>query len=185
MRRRLAPELCKALVAAAVPPVEFVPDRVLLVIVLVVILGRVEGAGRHDLGQLRSLQDWLLRFELKSVPGVAEVASIGGMVRQYQIVLDPERMAAYGVSQQQVAEAVRAANGETGGGVVEMAEVLRESGLGMLARVTEYDRAHLVAGQKAEVGIHAVQGKALPATIKSVAGASRRSDFSHARRVPS
>ena len=58
-----------------------------------------------------------------------------------------------------------------------VAEVLHESGLELLARVTEYDRAHLVAGQKAEVAIHAVQGDALPATIKSVAGASRRSDF--------
>jgi Cu(I)/Ag(I) efflux system membrane protein CusA/SilA len=83
------------------------------------------------LSQLRSLQDWLLRFELKSVPGVAEVASIGGMVRQYQIVLDPERMAAYGVSQRMVADAVRAANGETGGAVVEMGEaehMVRASG---------------------------------------------------------
>ncbi|GIK49850.1 MAG: cation efflux system protein [Alphaproteobacteria bacterium] len=82
----------------------------------------VDRGGRHDLSQLRAIQDWLLRFELKSVPGVAEVASIGGMVRQYQIVLDPERMASYGVSQAQIAEAVRAANGETGGAVVEMAE---------------------------------------------------------------
>jgi Cu(I)/Ag(I) efflux system membrane protein CusA/SilA len=82
----------------------------------------VDRSGRHDLGQLRSLQDWLLRFELKSVPGVAEVASIGGMVRQYQIVLDPERMAAYGISQQRVGDAVRAANGEAGGAVIEMAE---------------------------------------------------------------
>ncbi|MGH6951666.1 MAG: efflux RND transporter permease subunit [Vitreimonas sp.] len=91
----------------------------------------VDRTGQHDLGQLRSLQDWLLRFELKSVPGVAEVASIGGMVRQYQVVLDPERMAAYGVSQEQVAEAVRAANGETGGAVVEMGEaehMVRASG---------------------------------------------------------
>ncbi|MGE0595370.1 MAG: efflux RND transporter permease subunit [Hyphomonadaceae bacterium] len=91
----------------------------------------VDRTGRHDLGQLRSIQDWLLRFELKSVPGVAEVASIGGMVRQYQIVLDPERMAAYGISQERVAEAVRAANGETGGAVVEMAEaehMVRASG---------------------------------------------------------
>ncbi len=82
----------------------------------------VDRTGRHDLSQLRSIQDWLLRFELKSVPGVAEVASIGGMVRQYQIVLDPERMASYGISQQRIAAAVRAANGETGGAVVEMAE---------------------------------------------------------------
>jgi copper/silver efflux system protein len=91
----------------------------------------IDRTGQHDLSQLRSLQDWLLRFELKSVPGVAEVASIGGMVRQYQIVLDPERMAAYGISQQRIAEAVRAANGETGGAVVEMGEaehMVRASG---------------------------------------------------------
>ncbi len=91
----------------------------------------IDRTGRHDLSQLRSLQDWFLRFELKSAPGVAEVASIGGMVRQYQIVLDPERMAAYGVSQARVAEAVRAANQETGGAVVEMGEaehMVRASG---------------------------------------------------------
>jgi Cu(I)/Ag(I) efflux system membrane protein CusA/SilA len=91
----------------------------------------IDRTGQHDLSQLRSLQDWLLRFELKGVPGVAEVASIGGMVRQYQIVLDPERMAAYGISQQRIAEAVRAANGETGGAVVEMGEaehMVRASG---------------------------------------------------------
>jgi Cu(I)/Ag(I) efflux system membrane protein CusA/SilA len=91
----------------------------------------VDRSGQHDLSQLRSLQDWLLRFELKTVPGVAEVASIGGMVRQYQIVLDPERMAAYGVSQARVAQAVRAANQETGGAVVEMGEaehMVRASG---------------------------------------------------------
>jgi len=91
----------------------------------------VDRTGQHDLGQLRSIQDWLLRFELKSVQGVAEVASIGGMVRQYQIVLDPERMAAYGVSQDRIAEAVRAANGETGGAVIEMGEaehMVRASG---------------------------------------------------------
>ena len=91
----------------------------------------IDRTGRHDLGQLRGIQDWLLRFELKSVPGVAEVASIGGMVRQYQIVLDPQRMAAYGISQERVAEAVRAANGETGGAVIEMAEaehMVRASG---------------------------------------------------------
>ncbi len=91
----------------------------------------IDRTGQHDLGQLRSLQDWLLRFELKTVPGVAEIASIGGMVRQYQIVLDPERMAAYGVSQGRVAEAVRGANQEAGGAVVELGEaehMVRASG---------------------------------------------------------
>ena len=91
----------------------------------------VDRTGRHDLGELRSLQDWLLSFELKSVPGVAEVASIGGMVRQHQIVLDPQKMAAYGVSQSMVADAVRRANQEAGGAAIEIGEaehVVRASG---------------------------------------------------------
>ncbi|WP_313472632.1 efflux RND transporter permease subunit [Brevundimonas sp.] len=82
----------------------------------------VDPTGRHDLAQLRSLQDWFLRYELKTVPGVAEVAAIGGMVRQYQVVLDPIKLAAYGVMHQQVVEAVQRANGETGGSVLELAE---------------------------------------------------------------
>ncbi len=91
----------------------------------------VDRTGGHDLGQLRALQDWLLNFELKSVPGVAEVAPIGGMVRQYQIVLDPQRMATYGVTQRQIAEAVSHANQETGGATVEIGEadhMVRASG---------------------------------------------------------
>ncbi len=70
----------------------------------------VDRSGNNDLAQLRALQDWFLRFELKTVPDVAEVASVGGMVRQYQIVLDPDRLAAYGVSQGMVASAVGRAN---------------------------------------------------------------------------
>jgi Cu(I)/Ag(I) efflux system membrane protein CusA/SilA len=91
----------------------------------------VDRSGGHDLGQLRALQDWLLSFELKSVPGVAEVAPIGGMVRQYQIVLDPQKMAAYGVSQRMVADAVGRANQEAGGASIELGEaehVVRASG---------------------------------------------------------
>ena len=82
----------------------------------------VDRTGRHDISQLRGIQDWFLRFELKSVQGVAEVASIGGMVREYQVVLDPLKLAAYGVTQQAVTEALKRANQETGGSVVEMAE---------------------------------------------------------------
>jgi Cu(I)/Ag(I) efflux system membrane protein CusA/SilA len=82
----------------------------------------VDRAGRHDLSQLRSLQDWFLRYELKSLPGVAEVASIGGMVRQYQVVLDPVKLAAYGVTHREVVEAVRRANQEAGGSVLELGE---------------------------------------------------------------
>jgi Cu(I)/Ag(I) efflux system membrane protein CusA/SilA len=82
----------------------------------------IDRTGRHDLSQLRSLQDWFLRYELKTLPGVAEVASIGGMVREYQVVLDPTRLAAYGVTHQQAVAAIQRANGETGGSVLEMAE---------------------------------------------------------------
>ena len=82
----------------------------------------VDRTGRTDLAQLRSLQDWFLRYELKTVPGVAEVASLGGMVRQYQVVLDPVRLASYGVTHQAVVEALQRANGETGGSVLQLAE---------------------------------------------------------------
>lgn len=91
----------------------------------------VDRKGKHDLSQLRSLQDWFLRYELKTLPNVAEVAPIGGMVKQYQIVLDPVRMAARGVTQQQIAQAVDEANRETGGNVLELAEtefMVRASG---------------------------------------------------------
>ncbi|MEO7247505.1 MAG: efflux RND transporter permease subunit [Novosphingobium sp.] len=82
----------------------------------------IDKTGQHDLAQLRSIQDWFLRYELKTVPGVAEVASIGGMVKQYQVVLDPQKLAAFGVTHAAVTDAIRAANAEQGGSVVEMAE---------------------------------------------------------------
>ena len=82
----------------------------------------VDRTGRHDLSQLRALNDWFLKFELKTVRDVAEVASIGGMVRQYQIVLDPSRLRAFSMSHTQVLDAVAQANQESGGSVVEIAE---------------------------------------------------------------
>ncbi|MBU1357569.1 MAG: efflux RND transporter permease subunit [Gammaproteobacteria bacterium] len=82
----------------------------------------VDRTGQRDLGQLRALNDWFLKFELKTVPDVAEVASIGGMVRQYQVVLDPDRMRALGVTQATVVDALRNANQASGGSVVELAE---------------------------------------------------------------
>ncbi|AKU20978.1 efflux RND transporter permease subunit [Massilia sp. NR 4-1] len=91
----------------------------------------VDRSGRMDLGQLRALQDWFLKFELKTVPNVAEVASIGGMVRQYQIQLDPAKMRALNIPHSRVIEAVRKANQESGGSVLELAEaeyMVRASG---------------------------------------------------------
>ncbi len=82
----------------------------------------VDRSGQHDLAQLRALQDWFLRYELTTVADVAEVASVGGMVRQYQIVLDPDRLAAYRITQAMVASAVGRANQEAGGSVLELGE---------------------------------------------------------------
>lgn len=91
----------------------------------------VDRSGRHDLSQLRALQDWFFKFELKSVPDVAEVATIGGMVAQYQVVIDPVKLAAYKVGHTQVIDAIQKANRETGGSVLEMGEaeyMVRASG---------------------------------------------------------
>ena len=82
----------------------------------------VDRTGQRDIGQLRALNDWFLKFELKTVPDVAEVASIGGMVRQYQVVLDPNRMRALGVTQSMVVAGLQKANQASGGSVVELAE---------------------------------------------------------------
>src|SRR5437764_10676585 len=82
----------------------------------------VDRTGRQDLGQLRALQDWFLKYELKTVPNVAEVATVGGMVRQYQIVIDPSRLKAYNLPLAKVIAAIRDANREAGGSVVELAE---------------------------------------------------------------
>jgi len=82
----------------------------------------VDRTGRNDLGQLRALQDWFLRFQLKEVPGVAEVASVGGFVRAFQVQVDPERLQNYRVSVDDVIMALRTANRETGGSVIERAE---------------------------------------------------------------
>ena len=82
----------------------------------------VDRSGRHDLAELRSIQDWFLKFELQTVPGVAEVATVGGMVRQYQIVLDVSRIRAYGLPLDRIVRAVRDGNQEVGGSVIELAE---------------------------------------------------------------
>jgi Cu(I)/Ag(I) efflux system membrane protein CusA/SilA len=82
----------------------------------------VDRSGRHDLGQLRAIQDWFLKYELKSVRDVAEVATIGGMVRQYQVVLDPDRLRAFGIPHSKVIAAIGNANREAGGSVLEMGE---------------------------------------------------------------
>ena len=91
----------------------------------------IDRSGQRDAGQLRALQDWFLKYELKTVANVAEVASVGGMVRQYQVLLDPAKLAAYGISHTRVAEAIRQSNREAGGSVLELGEaeyMVRASG---------------------------------------------------------
>ncbi|MEO1194096.1 MAG: CusA/CzcA family heavy metal efflux RND transporter [Pseudomonadota bacterium] len=91
----------------------------------------IDRSGGHDIAELRSLQDWWLTYELQTVEGVAEVATIGGMVKQYQVVVDPNKLRAYGLPLDKVRSAITAANSETGGSVVEMAEaeyMVRASG---------------------------------------------------------
>jgi len=79
----------------------------------------VDTTGQHSLADLRSLEDWHIRYELQSVPGVAEVASVGGFVRQYQITVDPNKLAGYGNALAQLSEAVRKSNNEVGGRLIE------------------------------------------------------------------
>ena len=91
----------------------------------------VDRTGQNDLAQLRSLQDWFLKYELQTVPGVAEVATIGGMVRQYQVVVDPDKLRAFGIPLSKLKMAIQRGNQETGGSVIEMGEaeyMVRASG---------------------------------------------------------
>ncbi len=91
----------------------------------------VDRSGEHDLAQLRSLQDWFLKYELQTVPGVAEVATIGGMVKQYQVVVDPDKLRAFGITLAKLKASIQRGNQETGGSVIEMGEaeyMVRASG---------------------------------------------------------
>ena len=82
----------------------------------------VDRSGQHDISQLRSMQDWYLKYELQTVPGVSEVATVGGMVKQYQVTVDPEKLRAFGIPLAHVEMAIKRANQEVGASVVEMAE---------------------------------------------------------------
>ncbi|MBT8064155.1 MAG: efflux RND transporter permease subunit, partial [Gammaproteobacteria bacterium] len=134
-------------------------------------------SGRHDLAQLRSIQDWFLKFELQTVPGVAEVATVGGMVRQYQVVVNPDALRAYGLPLKTVRAAIQAGNREVGGSVIEMGEaeyMVRATGylesvedleqipLGMNARGTPIrlaDVAEIRLGPQMRRGIAELDGE--------------------------
>jgi Cu(I)/Ag(I) efflux system membrane protein CusA/SilA len=82
----------------------------------------VDKTGKHDLSQLTSLQNWFLKYELQTIPGVSEVAIVGGMVKQYQVVVDPNKLRSYNLTLDKVKQAIQSANQEVGGSVIEMAE---------------------------------------------------------------
>ncbi len=82
----------------------------------------IDRTGNHDLAELRTLQDWFLKYELQTVEGVSEVATIGGMVKQYQVVVDPNKLRAFDLTLAQIRNAIQGANRETGGSVIEMGE---------------------------------------------------------------
>lgn len=88
----------------------------------VYIYALTDRSGQHDISQLRSLQDWFLKYELQTVPGVSEVASVGGMVKQYQVQVDPDKLRAYGLPLSHIQQALQRGNQETGASVIEMAE---------------------------------------------------------------
>ena len=93
---------------------------------------------RHDLSQLRSIQDWFLRYELASVPGVSEVASIGGYVKQYQVVVDPNKLRAYNIPIQKIRMAIKRSNNDVGGRLVEMGETeFMVRGLGYIKSIED------------------------------------------------
>ena len=108
----------------------------------------VDRSGKHDLAELRSLQDWFLKFELKTIPNVAEVASVGGVVKQYQIQVNPLKLAQYGISLPEVKQALASSNQEAGGSSVEMAEaeyMVRASGY--LQTIDDFNNIVLKTGE--------------------------------------
>ncbi|QDP71943.1 efflux RND transporter permease subunit [Legionella israelensis] len=82
----------------------------------------IDKTGHHNLSELTSLQNWFLKYELQTVPGVSEVATVGGMVKQYQVIIDPDKLRSYNLTLNQVRQAIQNANQEVGGSVIEMSE---------------------------------------------------------------
>ena len=99
---------------------------------------------RHDLSQLRSIQDWFLRYELASVPGVSEVAAIGGYVKQYQVIVDPNKLRAYNIPIQKIRMAIQRSNNDVGGRLVEMGETeFMVRGLGYIKGIDDLNTVPL------------------------------------------
>jgi Cu(I)/Ag(I) efflux system membrane protein CusA/SilA len=119
----------------------------------------IDRTGKHDLSELRSIQDWYLRYELQTVPGVAEVASIGGFVKQYQVEVDPNKLIGFNIPLGKIKQAIRRSNNDVGGRLVEMAETeFMVRGLGLIKSIE--DIKNVVIG---------VDGNGTPVTVRDVA----------------
>ena len=119
----------------------------------------LDGGNKYDLQQLRSIQDWYLRYELMSVPGVAEVASIGGYVKQYQVEVDPNKLKAYGIPLSKVRMALKRSNNDVGGRLVEMGETeFMVRGLGYIKSIQDIENIPI-----------GVDARGTPVLIKQVA----------------
>jgi len=119
----------------------------------------IDKSGQHDLAELRSLQDWYLRYPLQTVPGVAEVASVGGYVKQYQVEVDPNALSAYGISISAIKHAIMRSNNDVGGKLIEMSETeYMVRGLGYIKSIEDLEQIALLA-----------DGKGTPIRLKDVA----------------
>ncbi|MCH8313029.1 MAG: efflux RND transporter permease subunit [Nitrospinae bacterium] len=119
----------------------------------------VDKSGKHDLADLRSLQDWYLRYELQTVPGVSEVASIGGYVKQYQVEVDPNKLIAYNIPLHKIIMAIKRSNNDVGGKLLEMSETeFMVRGLGYIKNLEDV--------RQIPVGVDA---KGTPITIRDIA----------------
>jgi Cu(I)/Ag(I) efflux system membrane protein CusA/SilA len=119
----------------------------------------VDKTGKHDLSDLRSIQDWYMRYELQTVPGVAEVASIGGFVKQYQVEVDPNKLLAYNIPLGKIKHAIQRSNNDVGGGLVEMAESeFMVRGLGYIKSIEDIN--DVVVG---------IDGRGTPVTVRDIA----------------
>jgi Cu(I)/Ag(I) efflux system membrane protein CusA/SilA len=122
----------------------------------------VDRSGQHDLAQLRSLQDWFLKLELQSVPGVAEIATVGGMVKQYQVVLDPALMRSFSLTIDKLRDAVVNENRDAGGSTVELAEAeYRVYSHGLISGLDDLRQLHYLD--------RAIRFRRAPATLGELA----------------
>ncbi len=123
----------------------------------------IDRTGQHDLSQLRSIQDWFLKYELQTVPGVSEVSALGGMVKQYQVKVDPDRLRAFGIPLSHIQMAIKRGNQEIGASVVEMAEaeymvratgyIKNETDLGNIPLGVNQNGTPLMLKDIAEIGV--------------------------------